>query len=219
MSAIRALPSGEDIVREQYEAHLVELPGPLVDDLGRYRGCLAERVSVDPARDGRKRDGPEGVLDRERERRAKGRRQKLGVPWAAAVDRPDGMDDVPRRKVKPWSDTRFAGRASHVGPDLRDLTTGFEQLGTCGAVDCAVDSATAKHLWVGSVDDGVDRLARQIALEYVDSSRHLTEAAGHLEIRRSGPSHEYFEGLAAERTDHESVQSELDFVALFGRTV
>ena len=112
------------------------------------------------------------MLDRDREGGAKGRRQKLGVPWPTGVDRPHGVDDVARREREAWGDARFAGRASYTGSDLGNLTTGFEELGTRGSMDRTIDPASAKHLLIGGVDDDVDGLARQVALEDFDASSH-----------------------------------------------
>jgi hypothetical protein len=39
-------------------------------------------------------------------------------------------------------------------------------------VDGAVDPAAAEHLSIGRVDDGVYRLAGEVALENFDSCRH-----------------------------------------------
>jgi hypothetical protein len=88
------------------------------------------------------------------------------------------VDHVAGGQVVATGDARFAGRAP-VGIALDAFG---EQVTTGGAVDRAVDPAAAAQPTVRGVDDGVDRLLRQVALDTLDAfeggAQGLTSAVG-----------------------------------------
>ena len=81
---------------------------------------------------------------------------------AAAPDRPDGVDHVPRRQVARRRRLRVAGRAAAEAAAL------LEDRRAAGTVDRAVDAAAAEQRLVGGVDDRVDLLLRDVALDELD---------------------------------------------------
>jgi hypothetical protein len=77
--------------------------------------------------------------------------QRLILAFAAAVpDRPDGMNDMSRRKPVAFGDLGIAGRAA------AERAAFGEQLTPGGAMDCAIDPAAAQQRAIGGVDDGVN---------------------------------------------------------------
>jgi hypothetical protein len=60
------------------------------------------------------------------------------------------MNDMPRRQPITFSDLGLAGRAA-----IKRAAFG-EQLGSCGAMDRAIDAAAAQQRRIGGVDDGVN---------------------------------------------------------------
>jgi hypothetical protein len=60
------------------------------------------------------------------------------------------MNHMPRRKFVALGDPGVAGLAS------TERAAFGEQLGSCRAMDCAIDTAAAQQRRVGGVDDGVN---------------------------------------------------------------
>jgi hypothetical protein len=85
---------------------------------------------------------------------------------AAAPDRPDGVDHMARRQVVALGDARLAGRAA------ADPLALLEQPRPGRAVDCAVDPAAAAQALIGGVDDRVDLLPSDVALDHHDAPGH-----------------------------------------------
>jgi hypothetical protein len=78
-------------------------------------------------------------------------RQRLVLAFAAALpDRADGMNDIPRRKPVAMGDLGVAGLAA-----TKRAAFG-EQPRPGGAMDRAVDSATAEQRAIRGVDDGIN---------------------------------------------------------------
>ena len=87
----------------------------------------------------------------ELQRAAIARGQRLVFAFSAAVpDRSDGMNDMPRRKPVALGDLGVAGFAA-----MKRAAFG-EQLGSCGAMNRAVDAAAAEQRAIRGVDDGVN---------------------------------------------------------------
>ena len=79
------------------------------------------------------------------------RGQRLVLAFAAAVpDRPDGMNDMPRRKPVALGDFGIAGFAA-----MKRAAFG-EQLGSGCAMDRAIDAAPAQQRGICGVDNGVN---------------------------------------------------------------
>jgi hypothetical protein len=60
------------------------------------------------------------------------------------------VNDILRRQSKRWCDPRFSGWTP------ANRAHRFSELGSGGAVDCAVDSASRNERIVGGIDDGID---------------------------------------------------------------
>ncbi|MEA2897290.1 MAG: hypothetical protein QOJ84_2905 [Bradyrhizobium sp.] len=79
------------------------------------------------------------------------RGQRLVLAFAAAVpDRSDGMNDMPRRQLVALGDFGVAGCAA-----IKRAAFG-EQLRPGGAMDRAIDAASAQQRGIRGVDDGVN---------------------------------------------------------------
>lgn len=77
--------------------------------------------------------------------------KQLSFASAAAVpDRSDGVDDVSRLQTISARDPGIAGCTA-----VQCAALG-KQLGSCGPVNCTVNTATAKQRRIGRVDDGVN---------------------------------------------------------------
>jgi hypothetical protein len=72
------------------------------------------------------------------------------------------VDDLPRRQLVAASDARFTGGAT------ADPATLFQELRPCGAVNGAIDAAAAHERRVRGVDDGIQRLRRDVALHRLE---------------------------------------------------
>ena len=93
----------------------------------------------------------EAVGSAERDRGGVTRRQRLiFARVAAAPDRADGMDHMPRRQLVTFGDLGAAGLAAIEGAAFR------EQSGPRRAMDRAIDAAPAEQGRIGGVDDGVN---------------------------------------------------------------
>src|SRR5213078_1434951 len=102
---------------------------------------LGDREAIGAGRDGRKRDRPEAVLDRDLEAPAVGAREQLRLPVpAVAVDRADGVDDEAGRQPP------AARRLGVAGGAAAELAALGQDRGSAGAVDRAVDPAAAHQL-------------------------------------------------------------------------
>ena len=135
-------------------------------DVERDPGGPAQRKTVDPRRDGRKRHGAAAELRGERERGAVARREQLVLAAAAAVpDGADRVDDVARRKVARGGGLRLAGLAAAEPPAL------LQDRWPAGAVNGAVDAAAAEQRPVGRVDDRVCGMLRDVSLHDPDAIR------------------------------------------------
>ena len=85
--------------------------------------------------------------------------------------RPDGVDHPPRRQV--------SGAGGHGLPDRKtvrvcrvvQLATLGQQARTGSPVDGPVDSSAAEQGTVGSIDDRIDELGGDVALDGLDQSR------------------------------------------------
>ena len=107
---------------------------------------------VNAGADCRESNRAHSILHRQRQRVPVAVRQEfLFSSFAAMPDRPDGVDDESGGQPVPAGDASFPGRAT------AQLHTLDQQPGTGGAVDSAIDAATAEQRGVGGIDDGVDR--------------------------------------------------------------
>ena len=90
-------------------------------------------------------------------------RQDLRLSRSApSPDGPHGVDDVAARKPTGRGENGFpGGKRTLLGADPPAL---FEDRGTARAMDGAVDAAAAQERRVRGVDDGVDVLAREVAV-------------------------------------------------------
>jgi hypothetical protein len=70
-------------------------------------------------------------------------------------------------EVEGVGDDGFPGRAPADGP-----AGGLKALGARGAVDGAVDTTAATELAIGRIDDRVDPLGRDVALDGLEPGRH-----------------------------------------------
>jgi len=96
--------------------------------------------------------------------------QGFFLVFSILPDGPDGMDDVFRRQLAAGGDDGFAGGAATLA--VADGAAFFEDGRAAGAVDGAVDAATAEQRAVGRVDDGVGWHFCDVALEEVNAGRH-----------------------------------------------
>jgi len=87
-----------------------------------------------------------------------GRQKFRPVIGTAAPDRPYGVDDVPGRQAITLRQFRLACLAATKEAALMD------QFRPGGAVNSAVDAASAKKLGVGCVDDCIYRKLGDVAL-------------------------------------------------------
>ena len=79
------------------------------------------------------------------------------VILTSAPDRTDGMDYMAGRQAVALCNPRLPRGTPTDSPALGD------ELRTGGAMDCTIDTAATKQTRVRGVDDGVDRLAREVA--------------------------------------------------------
>ena len=94
-------------------------------------------------------------------------REGLGfVVKPTAPDRTDGVDDVFRRHSSRWSGNCVACRQSTLAGD--DLFAGLQNRGASGAMDGAVNAASAEEGRVGGIHDGVASLAGDVARALYD---------------------------------------------------
>ena len=91
-------------------------------------------------------------------------RQQFGLALASAVpDRTDGVDDVAGGQVETRRGLGVAGGAA------AENSARGQQFRPGGAVDGAVHAAAAEQRGVGRVDDGIDVLTGEIALDQLDA--------------------------------------------------
>src|SRR5581483_2720734 len=94
------------------------------------------------------------------------RRQPFGLaPAATLPDRADGVDDEPGGQVASGGGDGAAGR------DVADASAPPFDGRAAGGVDRPADAAARGEMFVGGVDDGVDRLGRDVALDRFDVQR------------------------------------------------
>src|SRR3954462_2610490 len=150
---------------------------PLADAPHRDRRCPLRREAVDAGRDCREGDALEAVPGGDFERAAIAARQNHVLAGAAAApDRADRVDDVPRRQPITLRDLGVARRAAVQRPARG------EKLGTRGAMDGAVDAAAAQQRGVPGVDDRIEVKPREFAQDDVQG-RAVTDS------RRGRPMH------------------------------
>jgi len=77
------------------------------------------------------------------------------------------MNDVTRGEAKAWRDL---GRARFAAAESR---ASLAEFGPSGAVNGAIDAATAEQRIVGDIDDGVEAELRDVALDDFDAVRHV----------------------------------------------
>src|SRR5206468_3441648 len=124
---------------------------------------LGDREAIGAGRDGRKRDRPEAVLDRDLEAPAVGAREQIRLPVpAVAVDRADGVDDEAGRQPPAARQLGVAGGAA------AELAALGQDRGSAGAVDRAVDPAAAQQR----------RVAPAPAARYKRPARRAAEVMG-----------------------------------------
>ena len=154
--------------------------GHEADFLDREHGCQAildrghgeagrglERVAVDAGADAGKGDRPDAVGDRELEGIPIAGSEQRRLALAAAVpDRAHGVDHVTGRQSVALGDPGLAGRAA------ADFSAFVQELGPGGTVDRAVDPAAAEQTLVGRIDDRINRLAGDVALDDDHASGH-----------------------------------------------
>lgn len=173
-----ALPRSQHVIGKQDEADLVEGPIAVADDRDRDRSRLVEWVAIHPAGNRWERNRPKAALDRKLESGAIRATKKRRVGWTAAVDWAHRVDDVARSQPKARSDASLARWATNSGPNLWKLAAGFEQLRPGRTMNGAVDTASAEHLLVGGVHDGVDCLLSQITSKDFNPIRHCISSFG-----------------------------------------
>lgn len=125
-------------------------------------GSLIEGVSVCAGADGRERDTADATLLGHLEAGPVAFRQQFRFAIAAAaVDRADGVEDVPRIQPSGAGRDRVArGALPELLPDLIQ----FRHNGRpAGAVDRAIDAAAAGQRGVGRVHDGISRHPGDVA--------------------------------------------------------
>jgi len=161
------LVGGQVRVAEEGEAYQREHPRVCREEArDRAEGDgsgLGDREAIGAGRDGRKRDRPEAVLDRDLEAPAVGAREQIRLPVpAVAVDRADGVDDEAGRQPPAARQLGVAGGAA------AELAALGQDRGSAGAVDRAVDPAAAQQRRVGRIDDRVGRLRGDVAAHQLD---------------------------------------------------
>jgi hypothetical protein len=116
------------------------------------------------------------VLARETEARTvTGGKQLVFAALAAAPNRTNGVDDVTREKAKAGGHFGIASLAA------AEFGARRAELGTCGAVDCAIHAASAKQRPVGGVDDDIDVEPCDVAFDDLDAAAHgcIADASKH----------------------------------------
>src|SRR5437588_12543546 len=142
-SAQRAFQCAANVVAECNEKDAVDRVAvrehaPRLADGDVCRGI--DRIAVDAATDGRKRNRSDAVLDGHLETAPVARRQQVRLPMRAATpDRTDGVDNELRRQAEAGSDLRVAGVAA------AEEAAGGDELGAGGAVDGAIDASSAEE--------------------------------------------------------------------------
>ena len=92
-----------------------------------------------------------------------------GSPWRpSAVDRADGVDDVPGAQLAAAGDLGVPGGAAAEAAALR------EDRWAAGAVDGAVDTPAAEQRRVGGVDDRIRVLPCDVAAHQLDTACEVT---------------------------------------------
>jgi hypothetical protein len=131
------------------------------------RGSIRDGIAVSSGGDRREGDVLELEFVSEGERFAIATRERLRFTMLAAMPhRADGVDDKPRGKLSSSRVNCTARRKrALLGNDFAALV---EDLAARGTMDCAVDSAASHQGRVGGVDDGIDLLARDVALQQFD---------------------------------------------------
>ena len=126
-----------------------------------------ERKAVGARADRGKRNTSYLILRRKPEAIAIAVGQELVLTFATAAPAwTDGVHDPLRRQPVPLGELRFAGRAPAEGAALG------EQIGPRSSMDRAIDASAAEERRISGVDDGVDVLACDVALDYVNSVIH-----------------------------------------------
>ncbi len=117
----------------------------------RQLGGLVDGIAVRTDADAWERDRREVVLTRDLQRPpVRGRQQLLLTVEAAVPHRPDGVDD------EACGQPVTAGQLRVTGVAAAECSALGQEIGPRGAVDGAVDSASAEQRPVGGIDDGVD---------------------------------------------------------------
>src|SRR6185437_3159743 len=108
------------------------------------------------------------VLHGQPERVPVGGGQQLFFAFMTAVPhRPYGMDDIFGGQVTTGGDHGFADSAAALFG--ADRTASLQDHRTAGTMDGAIHTATAEQRGIGSIDDGVDGLFRDVALDDLDA--------------------------------------------------
>lgn len=128
-----------------------------------------DRKAIRARADRRESNGVDAVLFRQGKTFAVATGEKLVFAVVPAVpDRADGVDDPFRGQIITLGDFRLAGFAAVERAAL------FQQLRPGGAMDGAVHAAAAQERSVGGVDDGIDVLLGDVALEDCETRVHVT---------------------------------------------
>ena len=101
------------------------------------------------------------------------RQQRRFSLSAAAPHRANRMHHIPSRQIKPRRDPRLTGGTA------TDLTAGGKQIRSGGAVNGAINAATAGQAAIGGIDDNLDIELGDIAVDRDQSSflpRHAASA-------------------------------------------
>ena len=130
------------------------------------------RKSVDAGRYCRKRQGFERVAERKFQRGPISGGEEIPLPGLSSPpDRPDGVNDVTRRKPVAERDPRLAGRAA------ADLSAFRQKLRPRGAMDRSIDPAASEQAFIGGIDDGVERKRRNVSDDDANQSMMVAQRA------------------------------------------
>lgn len=92
------------------------------------------------------------------------RAQELGLlTIVTAVDWPNGVNDMSRRQISASGDHRLASRESPWILCFSDLLAGLQNRWTTGAMNCAINAATAQQSRVGCVYDCINCQVRDVS--------------------------------------------------------
>ena len=173
------------------ENHLVHLAGFFQEcsdfpdsDLRR----LTFWIALDARTDRRKGNALKAVFGGETQALSVARSEQFSIFGGAAIDRPNGVDDVPARQGERGGDFGFARVTTP------QLPASFQELFTSSTMNRTVNAATTKQRPVGCVDDGVDFQSRDVFPGEFDALHCrrllLLVSADRLIFRRAyGPAH------------------------------